>query len=168
MTMTEITYKSWKFQADKETTASTYASVTKGSADEDESIEGVNFSKQREKVYPEEIKTLFGQLGIDYKKETEVSHHVNLENGMHVYTGWFHFKGSFEGPNYLDKISKDNPEEDKEFNVTEISKTFSIGFRNENFLTNFEDRSNLVQVEFECMIPWILDLEFEPEEILED
>ena len=91
----------------------------------------------------------------------------NLENGMHVYTGWFHFKGSFEGPDYLDKLSKENTDENKEFNVKEITKKFSIGFRNENFLTNFEDRTNLVQVEFECMIPWVLDLEFEPEEVME-
>ena len=140
MTMTEITYKSWKFQVNKELTASTYASVAKGSAYEEESIEGVNFSKQKEKVYPKEIIALFEQLGIDYKKETEVSHHLNLENGMHVYTGWFHFKGSFEGPNYLDKHTDEN----KEFNVTEITKKFSIGFRNESFLTNFEDRYNIV------------------------
>lgn len=163
MTMTEITYKSWKFQVDQKLTASTYATVAKGSAEEDESIEGINFAKQRDKVYPKEIKDLFQQLGIDYKKETEVSHHLNLENGMHIYTGWFHFKGTFEGPDYLEKHSEDN----KEFNTKEITKKFSIGFRNESFLTHFEDRSNLVQVEFECMIPWVLDLEFEPEEIME-
>ncbi len=168
MTMTEVTYKNWSFKPNREETARAYAAVKRASAEESESIEGVNYAKQRDRVFPKEIKELFEALGIDYKKEPEVSHYKELGNGEHLYTGWFHFKGSFDGPDYLDKISQENTEDKKEFNVFAITKRFSIGFRNESFLANFEDRSNLVQVEFECIIPWVLDVEFEPEEIPED
>ena len=161
--MIAIKYKDWEFTADVETTKTTYKNVSIASAEASESIEGVNFAKQREKIYPQEIKDLFTSLGIDYKKETEVSHHKVLDDGQHVYTGWFHFKGDFSGPGYLDKQKGD----DKTFNITPISDKFGIGFRRENFLTEFEDRSNLVQVEFECLLPWILDVEFEDYNLLD-
>ncbi len=158
--MVKVSYKDWSFEVDKTVTQNTYKNIKIASAEESETLDGLNFAKQREEIYPEEIKKLFDDLGIDYKKEAEVSHHEALTNGMHIYSGWFHFKGSFTGPDYLDLMS----EEDKKFNLIEITKNFSLGFRKESFLTSFEDRKNLVQVEFECLIPWVLEQEYEDED----
>lgn len=160
----EVNFKGWKINVDKELTQNTYAQVKLGSAEESESIEGVNYFKQRDKVFPKEVLTLFEALGIDYKKETEVSHHEELENGLHQYFGWFHYKGSFEGENCLQNAEDEN----KIIELTTLTKTFKIGFRNANFLTAFDDRKNIVQIEYECILPWVLDVEYEGELELED
>jgi hypothetical protein len=154
---TSIKFKDWDFKVDKDATMNAYTSTKVGSAEDSQTLTGLNFLKQRDQIFPDEIKDLFTSLGINYKKEAEVSHHEALSDGQHLYSGWFHFKGEFTGPNYLDKQN----EESKDFNLISIGKNFAIGFRKENFLTFFEDRNNLVQVEFECIIPWILEEEFE-------
>jgi hypothetical protein len=35
-------------------------------------------------------------FGIDKNKELEISQVTKLENGLHYYLGWFHFKGKFQ------------------------------------------------------------------------
>ncbi len=162
--MTKVSYKDWNFEVDKTITQNTYKNIKRASAEESETLDGLNFAKQRDDIYPEEIKQLFEKLGIDYKKEAEVSHFAAVENGMHLYSGWFHFKGNFTGPDYLELMTED----DKKFNLIEITKNFSLGFRKESFLTSFEDRKNLVQVEFECLIPWVLEQEYEDEDEIFD
>lgn len=57
----------------------------------------MNFVAQRTNIYPTEIKELFTELGINWMKETEVTHFGLSASEQHYYNGWFHFKGSFEG-----------------------------------------------------------------------
>lgn len=109
--------------------------------------------------FPEEIKSLFENLGIDYHKESEclsnfdVSESSNFDeyvNKLHGYGGWFHFAGNIlSGRECLDKNSNT-------YEVTQIAENFSIGFRKSKDLNFFESNIPLVQVEFEAKIPWII------------
>ena len=130
---TSVKYKEWEFQVDKEATLTAYSKVKVGSAEESQTLTGLNYAKQRDNIFPEEIKELLVSLGINYKKEAEVSHHEAFEDGQHLYAGWFHFKGDFSGPNYLEKQN----ESSKDFNLSSVNNKFAIGFTKQNFLTFF-------------------------------
>ena len=45
--------------------------------------------------------------------------------------------------------------------MTSINENFSIGFRYEKSLAYFEDNNDLVQVEFEAKLPWVIGKENE-------
>ena len=111
-----------------------------------------NFIEQREKVFPDEIRELFAKLGIDYKKEIDVSEFARLENGLHFYNGWFQFKGDFKGKDCTVPLPNGGYITD----MTKITDTFSIGFRYGSSLTPFKEIEGLVQIEFDCYLPWIL------------
>ncbi|RAU82561.1 hypothetical protein [Pontibacter arcticus] len=97
MEETLVTYQDWEFYSDKELTEQTYLEMDKSGAESCGCSYCRNFIEQRETVFPEEIKELLGKLGVDYKKEVDVSEFVKLECGLHYYNGWFHFKGDFKG-----------------------------------------------------------------------
>ena len=61
-----------------------------------------NFIASRENIYPGEVRKLFDELGIDYRKETEVLWRSRLENGLHQYGGKFHFPGRVEYKGHTD------------------------------------------------------------------
>jgi hypothetical protein len=155
----KIYYKDWEFEVDKELTENTYLKNGKSGGEECGCTDCKNFIKQREKIFPLDIVQLFSVLGIDYRKETEISHIARLESGYHLYSGWFHFKGKFEGMDCTEIL----PSGGYKLNLQPLTENFGIGFRNDNSLTFFEDGSGLVQIEFECKIPWILNNEREPQ-----
>jgi hypothetical protein len=84
-------------------------------------------------------------LGINYHKECEVYHYHQDESGTNYFSGWFHFKGQFK------QKSLSTPEDGHilEVGLTRISDSFSIGFFYDDNLTFFDDKEDLVQVEFE-------------------
>lgn len=71
--MKTIKFKNWELIVDKELTKSTYEKVEIGNADSCVCNECKNYSNYRENVFPEEIKNLFLEIGIDYRKESEVT-----------------------------------------------------------------------------------------------
>lgn len=154
----KIIYRDWVFEVDKEITQATYEQVECSGADSCTCNDCKNFVASRDKAYPAEIRHLFERLGIDIIKESEVCHYTRLENGLHYYGGWFHFKGKI-------KQGKDctvaQPYGGYTFDLTPVSSTFRIGFRTDSTLTFFEDKEELVQVEFETHIPWTIDKELE-------
>ena len=159
MKMTTIKYRNWELSVDRETTQMAYYKVSNGSAENCNCNDCKNFANYRESVYPDEIKQLFSDLGIDYKKESEVSHFERLDSGLHFYSGWFHFKGQFIGKDSTVAIQPDSFMK----NLFELTDKFSLGFRVDNALTFFEDIENLVQIEFEAKIPWTIEKELENE-----
>nr|WP_297787964.1 hypothetical protein [uncultured Allomuricauda sp.] len=92
----EVKYKDWVFEVEFSRTKEIYSLLETGSPESCGCNECLNFSQNRDKIYPKEIKELFCELGIDYKKESEIYHQVRLENGLHYYGGWFHFKGKIK------------------------------------------------------------------------
>jgi len=150
---TTIKYKDWNLTVDKEVTKNAYDSLTVGSAESCDCNDCKNFSANKDKVYPDEVKRLFDQLGIDYKKETEISHYCRQTNGLHHYGGWFHFKGQFKGKDCTVPLHAGGHTLD----LTPVTENFSIGFRVDSSLTIFADKEGLVQIEFESKIPWTID-----------
>lgn len=67
---------------DRELTKLTYEGFTLGGAESCGCDDCKNFVYNREDIYPEEIKKLFDQLGIDYKKETEIGHYCRQPEGL--------------------------------------------------------------------------------------
>ena len=159
MSQVSLKYSNWDFQVDKRETEATYEYNVTSGAESCGCDNCMNFASQRSNIYPTEIKELLNNLGIDWNKEIEVSHYARTENGQHHYGGWFHFKGNFEGKNCEVPL----PSGGFTFDLTPIADNFSIGFRWDNSLTAFSGTDKLVQIEFECKIPWVLDSKPEPE-----
>lgn len=153
---TKVSFKEWKLEADKELTQQTYLKIVKASAESCGCNHCKNFAAQRDTIYPSQIKELLGQLGIDFMKETEISHFAKLKNGLHYYSGWFHFKGTFTGNDCTVPFDGGYT-----YDLTPITDNFSIGFRHDNLLTHFKNKKNLVQIDFGCQIPWVIEKELE-------
>ena len=157
--MTTINFRDWELIVDKQLTTSTYDQATMGGADGCSCNECKNFQSYRDRLYPAEIMQLLNDLGIDYKKESEICHYCRQDDGLHHYGGWFHFKGHFKGKDCTSWTSENS----YTFDLTTISETFSIGFRKASDLTFFENKDDLVQIEFEVKIPWTISRELESE-----
>lgn len=153
MTFINTRYKDWSLRADKTFNLDTYTKIEKSSSEVCNCKECRNFFVQKKSIYPTEIKELFIILGIDIFKEPEISHFADLENGLHFYSGWFHFKGSFTGFDCTKTIENGGYTTE----LIQVNKNFSIGFRNANSLSFFKESKGVVQVEFSCTIPWLID-----------
>lgn len=159
--MVIISFKEWTLTVNREVTQSTYASVTNGSAEDCLCMDCINYSSNRESVFPCEVKLLLEQLGIDYRKESEVWRMFKGDEGLHTYTGIFHYKGIFDGK---DCIVPMGDGKSFTFTMTPINESFSIGFRVASDLSYFSDENGLVQLEYEVKIPWSIDKKSEPKE----
>lgn len=149
-----VNYREWIFEVDYQKTERTYKSLSLGSPESCGCGYCQNFSKQRDIIYPYEIRDLFENLGIDHKKESEIYEKYKSESGLHLYGGWFHFAGKIiTGRNCKISISENS----FTFAMTEITENFSIGFWEDSSLSPFEKGIQLVQVEFQTKIPWILE-----------
>jgi hypothetical protein len=161
MSRLNLNFKNWNLSVDKQTTLETYERVETPGADSCGCDNCLNFAAQRANIYPEEIKRLFTELGINWLKETEVSHIAKISVGQHCYSGWFHFKGSFEGPNCEVPVGTDG--KGYTLDLAPITDNFRIGFRYGKTLTAFTETNELVQIEFVCTAPWVLTDKPEPD-----
>ncbi len=143
-----IQFREWELIVDKELTKQTYDKIETGSPESCGCNDCNNFILNREIIYPDEIKKLLCNLGIDYQKESEVWSCCQQENGVQLYSGWFHFKGQFKGKNCM--IPTDT--ESSIFDLTPVNENFSIGFRYDNALTYFDDKNDIVQIEFSTSV----------------
>ena len=147
--MTKIQYRDWIFDCDVEATHRAYERILTGGLEECHCSECRNFLEQRESVIPDEVMSLFGQLGINHKRDAEIYHTARLESGLHLYGGWFHFIGSIlKQPN----------------GPANVVEHFTIDFLPSRALAakSFEDQP-LVQVEITAEVPWVLENEKEPD-----
>lgn len=140
-----IKFRDWDLYVDYETTKNTYDNFIHDSCDCDECK---NYALSKDDAFPDEIRKLFLDLEIDYKKECEADCCGEVTDGYFLYWGWFHFKGYFNGPDW----SNDG----KSMKFNSITETFKIGFHYRSDLTLFEDTNDLIQIEFETIVPWKL------------
>jgi len=150
--MKTIQFHDWLLHVDMDLTRSTYSAVTNGSADECSCNDCLNYVTNRTNAFPAEIKVLLDELGIDCRKESEVWRMCKDLDGLHRYAGFFHFKGSFEGESCV----LQEPNGVTTLKLVNIGSNFSIGFCFDNSLAYFENIENLVQVEFEVRLPWVI------------
>jgi hypothetical protein len=91
--MTELQVGDQRIQFDRERTSAIYNSISRGGADECDCLFCKNFAAQRDTIYPAAFQTLLDQLGIDQIKEGEAFEYGPVENGLHLYGGWFYLAG---------------------------------------------------------------------------
>lgn len=155
MTVTTVKYRDWEFEVDRELTRQTYESISVGGADSCVCNVCKNYVICRDKVFSEEIKRLFDDLGIDYKKEVEITCFGKMPDGLHQIGGWFHFKGRLmSGKNYRAPIPNSIG---FTLDLTKVEDNFSIGFAEGDDLAHFADKADLVQVEFMTSIAWVIE-----------
>jgi hypothetical protein len=153
-----VKFKDWTFEANNVLTDQTYKHISSSGAETCGCNDCKNYVAYRDKVFPNEIIHLFNDLGIDFRKEVEITTWETLPNGLHHIGGWFHFKGQvLTGKDYKIPL----PSGGHNFDLTRISDNFSIGFAEGNDLTFFEDKTGLVQIEFDTSIPWVIDKSLE-------
>ena len=149
-----LKFKDWTFEVDKELTEKTYNNTPNGGADTCVCNDCKNYVAYREKVFPKEILAFFNEVGIDFRKEVEITTWQVRSNGLYHIGGWFHFKGILlTGKNYRVPFSPTG----YTYDLTFIADNFSIGFAPGNDLTFFEENNGLVQVEFDTNIPWVIN-----------
>lgn len=149
-----VKFKDWKFEVNKSFTQLTYNKVLLGGAETCNCKDCQNYIANREAIFSSEIKELFLKLGIDYKKEVEITAWETLSNGLHYIGGWFNFKGKIIGGKECDVPL---PGGGFILELTEQNDNFSIGFSKNSSLTFFEDNNEIIQIEFGANIPWAID-----------
>ncbi len=153
-----VKFKNWKFGVDKALTIGNYSNIIAGGAESCLCSDCKNYIQNRENVFPEEVKTLFLNLGVDYNKEVEILSYQILPNGFHHIAGWFHFKGKIINGK---DCKKDIENGSFQIELTHIDNNFSIGFCEQDSLTFFKNKDGLIQIEFETYIPWVIDKNLE-------
>lgn len=153
-----ITYRIWDIEVDKVTTKLAYANLENSSAESCGCTNCLNYHNYRKNVFPAEIDKLLAALGVDKHKEPEISHLTRVDSGLHLYWGWFEFKGSFTGKDCTMPFSSGNG---STLETEKITENFGIGFTKANTAIAFENSNGIIQLHFECKIPWILDRNLE-------
>ncbi|GAB3292247.1 hypothetical protein ACFQT0_07300 [Hymenobacter humi] len=156
--MATVKYKDWELIVDKELTEATYKKVAAGGADDCTCSNCKNYVAYREQVFPDEVLELFSELGVDYRRDVEIVSYEVLPNGNHHIGGWFHFKGRILAG---DDCRLPLPSGGYSLKLKSITGNFSIGFAESSDLTWFKDKAGLVQIEFETIIPWVIDKSLE-------
>jgi hypothetical protein len=154
MALEVIEYRDWILEIDKQSTKEAYKKIGLSGAESCNCNYCKNFIAARESIYPEEVRYLFNKLGIDFSKEADASEFTKLENGLHYYSGLFHFKGRIlKGKDSAVPL----PSGGFTVELTEVTPNFSIGFTNDNSLSLFEEKDNLVQIDFSANVHWIIE-----------
>ena len=91
--MTEMRIGDQTIRYDRDATVAAYRSLEQGFAEECGCIFCRNFAAQRAVAYPVSFRTLLEQLGIDPSKEAEAFEYCPVQDGCHLYGGWFYLVG---------------------------------------------------------------------------
>ncbi len=158
-----IKYKNWKLIVDREATIAAYQKMTS-------QPEGCtctpceNYLDNREQIYPNEIKKLFNQLGIDYRKESEVFEGGRSGNGQYQYVGYFFFIGRFYRVRKRDKKHRAKMSRLVK-QMAAVTRTFGIDFSKKPgspMVTElFGDTNGFIEIEVAFQIPWTIGAEKE-------
>jgi hypothetical protein len=154
-----VKYRDWEFEVDFLLTQQAYQKFPAGGSDTCNCSDCKNYSAYKNNVFPEEIKKLFIELGVDFKKEVEIWSIHKLGNGFHKIAGWFHFKGKIISGVDCRKMKKDG--NGYTTDLTSISENFEIGFTPGSDLTFFDKKDGLIQIEFIADIPWVIEKSLE-------
>ena len=157
--MNLVRFRKWLFSVDETATTLAYAQCLISGADECTCDDCRNYAQSRTNV-PEEVAVFFKNVGIDYRKESEVWRAGTISANQHWYFGWYHFKGQLlEGTDCKVNLGNDS----STLELESVSSNFSIGFTQAEAPSIFTDKTNLVQIEFSVVIPWVLGEHTKPD-----
>jgi hypothetical protein len=104
--------------------------------------------------FPQDIKGLFGSLGIDPRKEGEISQYTENNDGTHLYGAFYHIVGRIiRGPELWVPTQKGS--EVSSPNFAEL-KNIGAGFTQDLSLVPEEFPLPAIQFEIEIDVPWLL------------
>ncbi len=142
-----VVFGPWTIQADAAATRHCYEQTEEVPAEGCGCDPCRNFALVREQAYPQEVVTLFDELGIDWQKPFELSHYCRMPSGLHLYGGWHYFCGSIErGP----EPEKSNPHR--------LTPAFEIKLTRPDAPRRPFSKFPCVQVDFYAELPWKSDL----------
>lgn len=141
--MTEMRIGDQTIRYDRDATAAVYGSLEHGSAEECGCIFCKNFAAQRNLVYPASFRALLEHLGIDPNKEGEAFEYGPVEDGCHLYGGWFYFVGEMVTAGERNCTAPDDHHFDYFFTTTHPS---ARAFRG----------GPILAIEFTTHINWVL------------
>ncbi|MFJ7826640.1 hypothetical protein [Psychrobacillus sp. NPDC096623] len=106
-------------------------------------------------IFSQDIMNIFNLLGIDPRKEGEVSEYMENEDGTHLYGGFYHVVGRIiKGPNLWVPTKKGSEVSSPTF----INyKGIEIGFSNDLVLVPEDFPTPVIQFEFQMNVPWLLN-----------
>ena len=144
----------WVIKYDADSTRKVYEHIPDGDADGCVCEFCLNFAAAREKIYPNDIRTLFDRIGIDYKKESEVFHCNKENSGLHCYSGEFCFVGIAENTEEAYELSEDRA---NVLTFEDDSQNFvwSFSAKATRHLSVFEDKP-IATFLFAARVPWTL------------
>ena len=102
-------------------------------------------------TFSPEIKNLFNLLGIDPRKEGEISEYMKNEDGTHLYGAFYHIVGKIiDGPQLWTPINSENE--------VQLSNSggLEIGFSEDLDLVPEDFPKPIIQFEIQLNIPWLL------------
>jgi hypothetical protein len=151
MTMKEMRIKDWLLNVDVEQTARIYSQFHTF-AESCGCLYCCNYTEVA-KRFSIELHSFFQSLGIDpIKCAGEIMDFGQLENGLHLYGGWYHLVGKIiDGPDCMVP-----PENWDKISLIKID-SFEMGFTKKLQLVSPNFTESVVQLEFEAEIPWVLE-----------
>jgi hypothetical protein len=144
----------WKIYCDPDATREAFSRIPIGSPEKCGCADCLNFAAARDRAYPSQILAVFGQLGIEGHKESEIWHTNRDESGLHHYGSFFHFIGVIESG----RDAKQKSDGHVTFDFERIGRHFEWGLTSNVALIPkaFGDAS-VTQLEFATQIPWVLE-----------
>jgi hypothetical protein len=153
--MARVTFRDWVLDADADATRAAYARARTGGSEACGCDPCRNFVAARARVYPDEVRALFAQLGVDLAKESEAYWTHRSSDGLHHYGGWFHFVGAIVScPASRVPVGG----EGSETRFVEVTPGFSLRFEEASAprLEALRD-ARAVQIWFDAAVPWQCD-----------
>jgi len=145
--MAELQIGDQAVRYDRDATAAVYAAMQCGDAEWCGCLSCRNFAAQRDLIYPPSFRRLLDQLGIDPNKEGEAFEYGPVDDGWHLYGGWFGFVGEIvtAGEGVCDASDYKDDADDFEFFFTTSHPKFEA----------FGD-GPVPAIEFTTHIEWVL------------
>lgn len=148
----ELKLGNWIIQVDIEKTREFYKAfyeITEGC----DCIYCKNYVKACDN-YSDDVKQLFNELGIIPTKEAEVYQIYEIKPGKHLYGGFYHIVGRILEGKDCWQFVLDSTRSQELVNLTD---DFKYGFSNDNALVDETFPKPIIQLEFEAIIPWVLE-----------
>ena len=163
--MQTIHFRQWTFRCDPDETRRIYALLAQrlsergGMACSCPRCRNFFQARDRERVFPGEVLSLFESLGIDYKCETELLSLRPHSSGAHSYSVWFPFVADrLERPRNVYKPDSSENSESLEMDFDErIDDSCSISFTDQvMFVPDLFGRRPSLEAVVTLKVPWIL------------
>jgi hypothetical protein len=139
-----VKYRNWVLSVDRGKTEAVYQQVEKNGTQSCGCDSCQYFETVADEVFPDEVKQLFKQLGVDIKKNFNVTDFGDGSGG-YTFDGQFHFKGDLIEGDDCYELTKHGG---YQVNLVLVNDNFKIGFTKIASQSFFNEDKEVVQIEF--------------------